>query len=214
MTNTAVGDAALEANTTGISNTAIGAFALQASNSTFNTAVGVGALMANQFSENTAVGHLALAANTLGGSNTAVGFQALTSESDGFFNAAFGDDAMEIHMHGDRNTAAVMQRLVSSPAAIRIPRSARKLVRLQQQVLAMSISVQTSQVLDGETDHTYIRNINTTSVSGGGTDTVTDQFVHRFAWSSQFLATSQGAHSINERRQRNVVSAKAGYLPL
>ena len=37
----------------------------------------------------------------------------------------------------------------------------------------MSTSVQTSQVLNGETDHTYIRNINTTSVSGGGTDTVT-----------------------------------------
>src|SRR6185369_3318237 len=26
---------------------------------------------------------------------------------------------------------------------------------------------------NGETDHTYVRNINTTSVSGGGTDTVT-----------------------------------------
>ena len=27
------------------------------------------------------------------------------SEIDGFFNAAFGDDAMDSHTHGDRNTA-------------------------------------------------------------------------------------------------------------
>ena len=173
MTNTAVGDAALEANTTGISNTAIGAFALQASNSTFNTAVGVGALMANQFSENTAVGHLALAANTLGGSNTAVGFQALMSEIDGFFNAAFGDDAMESHMHGDRNTAVgigALGQLTSGDKNTAIGSDAGSAPTTGSGNVYIGADVAGA---NGETDHTYIRNINTTSVSGGGTDTVT-----------------------------------------
>jgi hypothetical protein len=171
--NTAVGDAALEANTTGVSNTAIGAFALQASNSTFNTAVGVGALMANQFSENTAVGHLALAANTLGGSNTAVGFQALMSEIDGFFNAAFGDDAMESHMHGDRNTAVgirALAQLTSGDRNTAIGSDAGSTPTTGSGNVYIGTDIAGT---NGETDHTYIRNINTTSVSGGGTDTVT-----------------------------------------
>ena len=154
--NTAVGDAALEANTTGISNTAVGAFALQASNSTFNTAVGVGALLANQFSENTAVGHLALAANTSGGSNTAVGFQALLAETDGLGNSAFGDDAMSDFISGDKNTA------VGLGAGSGITTGSGN-VYVGADVAAV----------DGETDHTYIRNINSTSVSGTGTDAVT-----------------------------------------
>jgi trimeric autotransporter adhesin len=171
--NTAVGNAALQANTTGISNTAIGAFALQASNSTFNTAVGVGALMANQFSENTAVGHLALAANTLGGSNTAVGFQALMSELDGFFNAAFGDDAMESHMHGDRNTAVgvgALGQITSGDKNTAIGSDAGSAPTTGSGNVYIGADVAGT---NGETDHTYIRNINTTSVSGGGTDTVT-----------------------------------------
>jgi Chaperone of endosialidase len=171
--NTAVGDAALEENTTGTSNTAVGAFALQASNSTFNTAVGVGALMANQFSENTAVGHLALAANTLGGSNTAVGFQALMSEIDGFFNAAFGDDAMESHTHGDRNTAVgvgTLGQLTSGDKNTAIGSDAGSAPATGSGNVYIGADVAGA---NGETDHTYIRNINTTSVSGGGTDTVT-----------------------------------------
>ena len=173
LTNTAVGDAALEANTTGISNTAVGAFALQASNSTFNTAVGVGALMANHFSENTAVGHLALAANTLGGSNTGVGFQALLTEIDGLGNSAFGDNAMSSFINGDENTGIGLSALgqltngnkntaVGSNAGSGATTGSGN-VYIGAQVVAT----------DGETDHTYIRNINTTSVSGGGTDTVT-----------------------------------------
>jgi hypothetical protein len=157
----------------GISNTAVGAFALQASNSTFNTAVGVGALMANHFSENTAVGHLALAANTLGGSNTGVGFQALLTETDGLGNSAFGDNAMSSFINGDENTGIGLSALgqltngnkntaVGSNAGSGATTGSGN-VYIGAQVVAT----------DGETDHTYIRNINTTSVSGGGTDTVT-----------------------------------------
>jgi Chaperone of endosialidase len=170
---TAVGDAALQENTTGISNAAVGAFPLQTSNSTFNTAVGVGALMANQFSENTAVGHLALAANTSGGSNTAVGFMALSSEIDGFFNTAFGDDAIENHMHGDRNTAVgvgALGQLTSGDKNTAIGSDAGSAPTTGSRNVYIGADVAGT---NWETDHTYIRNINTTSVSGGGTDTVT-----------------------------------------
>jgi hypothetical protein len=116
----------------------------------------VGALMANQFSENTAVGHLALAANTSGGSNTAVGFQALLAETDGLGNSAFGDDAMSDFISGDKNTA------VGLGAGSGITTGSGN-VYVGADVAAV----------DGETDHTYIRNINSTSVSGTGTDAVT-----------------------------------------
>ena len=129
--------------------------------------------MANQFSENTAVGHLALAANTLGGSNTAVGFQALMSEIDGFFNAAFGDDAMESHMHGDRNTAVgigALGQFTSGDKNTAIGSEAGSAPTTGTGNVYIGADIAGT---DGETDHTYIRNINTTSVSGGGTDTVT-----------------------------------------
>ena len=173
MTNTAVGDAALEANITGISNTAVGAFALQASNSTFNTAVGVGALMANQFSENTAVGHLALAANNLGGSNTAVGFQALFTETDGLGNSAFGDNAMSSFMNGDKNTAAgvgALGQLTNGDKNTAMGSDAGSAQTVGSGNVYIGADVTGA---NGENDHTYVRNINTTSVSGGGTDAVT-----------------------------------------
>jgi hypothetical protein len=173
MTNTAVGDAALEANTTGISNTAVGAFALQVSNSTFNTAVGVGALMANQFSENTAVGHLALGANVNGGSNTAVGFQALMSQTDGDFNTALGNSAMTSHINGDRNTGvgiAALGQLTGGDRNTAIGSEAGSAATTGSGNVYVGADVAGA---NGETDHTYIRNINTTSVSGGGTDAVT-----------------------------------------
>jgi trimeric autotransporter adhesin len=173
-TNTAVGYAALDANTTGISNTAIGAFALQGNvSSLFNTAVGVGALMANQFSENTAVGHLALAANVNGGSNTAVGFQALMSETDGDFNSAFGDGAMSNHVNGDRNTGVgilALGQLTGGDKNTAVGSDAGSAQTTGSGNVYLGADVAGT---NGEMDHTYIRNINTTSVSGGETDTVT-----------------------------------------
>jgi hypothetical protein len=174
MADTAIGDRALEACTTCISNTAIGTFALQANTSSlFNTAVGVGALMANQTSENTAVGHLALGANTTGGSNTAVGVQALSSEVGGFFNAAFGTSALASHTSGDSNTAGgvgALLQLTSGDKNTAIGSNAGSTQTTGSGNVYIGADVAGA---DGETNHTYVRNINTTSVSGGQTDTVT-----------------------------------------
>jgi hypothetical protein len=46
----------------------------------------------------------------------------------------------------------------------------------------------------GESQHTYIRNVNTTSVSGGDTHAVTVGFNDRLTRSSYFLATLQGRY--------------------
>jgi hypothetical protein len=174
MANTAIGSSALEACTTCISNTAIGTFALQANTtSVFNTAVGVGALMANQTSENTAVGHLALGANTTGASNTAVGFQALYSEVGGFFNAAFGTSALSGHTGGDSNTAVGVGSLIQlttgdKNTAIGSNSGATPTTGSGNVYIGADVAG-----VGSETNHTYIRNINTTSVSGGQTDTIT-----------------------------------------
>ncbi len=174
MANTAIGDRALESCSTCISNTAIGTFALQANTSSlFSTAVGVGALMVNQTSENTAVGHLALGANTTGASNTAVGFQALSSEIGGFFNAAFGTSAMSSHANGDRNTAVgvgALGQFTGGDKNTAIGSDAGSTSTTGSGNVYIGADVGGT---NGETDHTYIRNINTTSVSGGGTDAVT-----------------------------------------
>lgn len=197
MTNTAVGDAALEANTTGISNTAVGAFALQANTtSLFNTAVGVGALMANQFSENTAVGHLALAANVNGGSNTAVGFQALMSETAGDFNTALGNSAMSSHINGDRNTSvgiAALGQLTGGDNNTAVGSEAGSAQTTGSGNVYVGADVAGA---NGEMDHTYIRNINTTSVSGGGTDSVTIN-----------LSTGLLGHLSSSRRHKEQIQA-------
>ena len=197
MANTAIGDRALEANTTGISNTAIGTFALQTNTSSlFNTAVGVGALMANQTSENTAVGHLALGANTTGASNTAVGFQALSGEIGGFFNSAFGTSAMSSHTNGDRNTAVgvgALGQLTGGDKNTAIGSDAGSAPTTGSGNVYIGADIGGT---NGETDHTYIRNINTTSVSGGGTDTVTVD-----------LATGLLGHLSSSRRHKEQIQS-------
>lgn len=78
-TNTAIGDAALVANTSGANNTAVGSSALAA-----NTGGG----------NNTAIGFSALGANTSGAYNTAVGYRAaLSTLSLGLYNTVVGADA-------------------------------------------------------------------------------------------------------------------------
>src|SRR5215831_7506775 len=74
---TAEGQNTLQDLTTGIGNTALGAFTLfGTSTSSFNTAVGAGALDLNTGDNNTAVGAAALLLNT-GTNNTANGIAAL-----------------------------------------------------------------------------------------------------------------------------------------
>lgn len=76
--NTAQGDSALLANTSGFGNTAIGNKTLLANNKgNENTAMGGYALYKNTTGgQNTAIGVLTLSANTNGAQNTAVGWKA------------------------------------------------------------------------------------------------------------------------------------------
>lgn len=76
--NTAVGQGALQTNTTGVQNTGVGQSALQSSSTgNQNTAVGGNALQHNNSgSQNTAVGQASLFSNTAGNNNTAVGMNA------------------------------------------------------------------------------------------------------------------------------------------
>ena len=105
--NTAQGENALIANTTGFSNTAVGSFALS-SNTTGNnnTAYGDEALTANTTgSLNTAFGFQSLAASTTGSGLTALGYQALTSNTTGLQNTAVGNAALAGNTSGLLNTA-------------------------------------------------------------------------------------------------------------
>jgi hypothetical protein len=131
--NTAIGNAALDANTTGDANTAVGDDALGANTtgsgsvavgyqagytSTTNgvvTAVGYQAAYTNN-SNITAMGYQAAKAST-GAGNTAIGVQALLNGSTGNYNTALGETALLACTIGSSNTAVGMQALLSSTTA-------------------------------------------------------------------------------------------------
>ena len=93
-TNIAVGDTALDSNTTGANNTAVGYNALTSNTDGIqNVAVGSQALDAATTSNNTAVGASALGALTSGANNVALGFQAGDSLTTGSNNIVIGYDA-------------------------------------------------------------------------------------------------------------------------
>ena len=155
--NTATGRDALLANTDGDGNTANGTAALL-SNSTgsYNTATGSSALVSNSTGgSNTATGSGALFYNTTGSSNTATGSGALQNNTEGFANVAIGESALFNNTTGVRNVA--------------MGRSAGFSLTGDDNVCIGSDVFGVA----GESNHTYIRNINTTSVSGGGADFVT-----------------------------------------
>jgi trimeric autotransporter adhesin len=170
--NTGVGAGALVLNT-GDSNTAVGTAALLLNTTASeNTAVGTGALVFNDTGPlNTAVGYQALYANVSGLENTAIGDQALLNNT-GNFNVAVGGAALLNNTAGNENTA------VGSGALNDTTGDDNTALGFQAGILATTgdgnvyIGAGMSGVA-GEANHTYIRNINTTSVSGGGTDTVT-----------------------------------------
>jgi hypothetical protein len=89
VNNTAVGNAALQSNTTGLNNTATGTNAL------LNNITGIG---------NTASGVFALQTNTAGAYNTATGYGTLAS-SFGSDNTATGANALSHNTTGNYNTA-------------------------------------------------------------------------------------------------------------
>jgi hypothetical protein len=122
--NTAIGQRALQYNTDGNSNTAIGHWALRdnshyyASANTavgswalghnttgaYNTAIGAAALRKNAGHFNTGIGNWALG-NNAGDLNTAIGYAALVSNA-GSYNAAVGDGALLSNASGSHNTAS------------------------------------------------------------------------------------------------------------
>src|SRR4029453_817359 len=103
----------------------------------------------------TAVGANALDANTTGGFNTALGSGALGSNTTGNVNVAVGG-ALSGMTSGNSNVA------IGGNAGVFLDTGSGN-VYLGQGVGGVAV----------EDDHTYIRNINNTNVSGSGPDTVT-----------------------------------------
>jgi hypothetical protein len=197
--NTAVGVAALETNSSGINNTANGAFALSSNtDGESNTAIGWHALVSNITGSrqtavgsgalqnciaapdvagnttgnfNTAIGDSALQANTTGVSNTAIGALALQA-SDSTFCVAVGVGAL-MASNFSENTAVGHLALSSNTTG-----GSNTAVGFQAGLNATTGdgNVYIGVGMEGvaaESNHTYIRNVNTTTVIGGGTDTVT-----------------------------------------
>jgi len=176
--NAAVGNQAL-LNNTADANTATGAFALRANTiggalATVegfdvgpNTAVGSHALESNiDSSGNTTVGYQALRSMLTGltglpelGISTAVGFQALANVNgpDNYANDAFGYQALFDLTDGNTNVAIGT-------------RAGRGLTTGFGNIY---IGAFRPAPVATESHHTYIGNINSTSVSGAGTDSVT-----------------------------------------
>src|SRR4029079_13342755 len=157
MENTALGDAALQNNSTGSGNVAIGAVALfYKTGASYqlqgaNTAVGYRALCYTGAEWGTGLG---------GEGNTAVGDRAMLYNVDGSFNCAFGLLALSAdngESDGNGNTA------MGNRAGYGL-RTGTGNVYIGEQEMARD---------PNESYHTYIHNINTTSVSGGFADTVT-----------------------------------------
>ena len=118
--NTGVGFFSLLNNTTGSFNTALGAATL-ALNTTAqeNTAVGAGALLSNTSGEsNTANGALALLSNTSGIKNVAVGANALNANTGASFNTAVGADALATNTGGQENCAVGASALINNTSGI------------------------------------------------------------------------------------------------
>lgn len=188
--NTGLGWRSLFSDSTGNFNTGVGAGALVLNNADSNTAVGAAALLLNTSGiQNTAVGTAALVFNGTGELNTAVGYQALLNNVSGLENTAMGDQALLDNAGGNFNVAVGGAALLSNTAgndntavgggALNdTTGSDNTALGFQAGILATDgdgnvyIGAGMSGVA-GESNQTYIRNINTTSVSGAGTDTVT-----------------------------------------
>ena len=112
--NTAEGQAALLALTTGAYNTAVGFYSmLDNTTGQFNTAVGAATLLTNTGDSNTAIGTGALFSNTTGEQNTATGALALFFNG-GNSNTATGAGALQGNSNGNRNTAVGAAALITN----------------------------------------------------------------------------------------------------
>jgi hypothetical protein len=120
ISNTAVGAATLQSNTTGNYNTAVGAGSFYMNDSgSFNTAIGSMALFSNtEGNYNTANGIYALYSNTSGKNNTANGDSTLFSNTTGNYNTANGSMALSSNTEGIFNTAIGVVALNSTTVGV------------------------------------------------------------------------------------------------
>ena len=91
--NTAIGQGALNLNTTGVGNTAVGSSALSVTTGSYNTSLGAASLSNSTGGSNTAVGVEALKTNISGTGNTALGFGADVSTNNLTYATAIGYNA-------------------------------------------------------------------------------------------------------------------------
>ncbi len=116
--NTAFGQRAGMANTTGIQNVAFGHDSLKANTTgSFNTAIGVQTLYTNTIGvENTAIGCNTLFYNTEGNSNVGIGVGTLFLNTTGIQNTALGNAALQRNTTGSNNTAIGFQAMMGEVA--------------------------------------------------------------------------------------------------
>jgi hypothetical protein len=172
--NTALGSRALLNNTDGVSNTAAGQLALFSNTQGgSNTAVGTASLGANTLGDrNTAIGFVALGENINGTDNAALGYGALDNNIGGTSNTATGAFALQDNTAGNNNTAVGSFSLLHNTGGNNVALG----YGAGENATTGDNNVYIGALMQGvaaEANHTYIGNINTTSVSGGGTDTVT-----------------------------------------
>lgn len=118
--NTAIGQNALQSNTTGSENGAFGKYALIANTTgSGNTAVGGwAALYGNTTGDrNTAVGDYSLFSNTTASDNTANGYQSSRNNVDGASNSALGMQSLYSNISGANNTSIGYRNLFSNLAS-------------------------------------------------------------------------------------------------
>jgi hypothetical protein len=149
-------------NTTGSFNSAAGSYALRNDTTgVHNTATGFQALLSNTTGDqNTAAGSQALHDNTTGMQNTATGQLALVNNINGSFNTAIGLGTLFSNTTGSNNTAIGYRAGTNSTTG-------HNNIYIGPDMFGVG----------GESNHTYIRNVNITSVSGGGADTVSVDLV-------------------------------------
>jgi hypothetical protein len=114
--NTAFGQSALVANTTGADNAAFGLSALSLNTTgQSNIALGRNALKYNTTGNyNVALGYRALYSNTTGNYNVALGQNALQSNTTGYNNVALGNSALKCNTVGFGNIALGTRALYSN----------------------------------------------------------------------------------------------------
>jgi len=110
--NVAIGNSALTTTTAGQYNVAVGDFALSASTSNFNTAIGQASILSGTTgAQNTAVGQGSLQNTTTGSNNVAVGRSSLNSNTTASNNTAIGHSALTANTTGANNTACGLENL-------------------------------------------------------------------------------------------------------